>query len=63
VTTLTARETKILDLLLEGKKDKEIARELHVTDNTVRSYLRVIEAKLDASCRIVAAVKYDRLRR
>jgi DNA-binding NarL/FixJ family response regulator len=61
--TLTARETKILDLLLEGKKDKEIARELHVTDNTVRSYLRVIEAKLDAPSRIVACVRYDRLKR
>jgi DNA-binding NarL/FixJ family response regulator len=61
--TLTDRETRILDLLLEGKKDKEIAREIHVTEGTVRSYLRVIEAKLDAPSRIVACVKYDRGRR
>jgi DNA-binding NarL/FixJ family response regulator len=61
--TLTARETKLMELLLEGKRDKEIARAMTVSENTVRAYLRVIEAKLDASCRIVAAVKYDRLRR
>jgi DNA-binding NarL/FixJ family response regulator len=60
---LTDREERIMDLLLEGKRDKDIARAIRVTEGTVRIYLRVIEAKLDASTRIVAAVKYDRLKR
>lgn len=55
---LTSREKQILEKLIEGKHDKQIGRELGITDNTVRGAIRLICAKLDVPGRVTAAVKY-----
>lgn len=60
---LSAREIQVMEMLIEGKHDKEIARELGVSPTTVRTYVRLVEAKLDAPGRIAAAIKFDRMRR
>lgn len=61
--SLSARETAVMEKLLEGKHDKQIARELGVSPTTVRTYVRLVEAKLNAPSRIVACVKFDRMKR
>ena len=55
---LTDRDKQILELMIEGKHDKEIGRALGLSDITVRGVVRLICAKLDAPSRIAAAVKY-----
>lgn len=59
----THRETQVMDLLLEGKQAKQIADMLKISISTVQTYIRLVEAKLDAPNRAVACVKYDRLKR
>jgi DNA-binding NarL/FixJ family response regulator len=57
---LTARETRVLRLLAEGKKAREIASLLEISERTVRNHLRNIFAKLRLSDRtqaIIYAVK------
>lgn len=44
---LTSRETEILQVLAEGKKTKEIARELNISVKTVQTHRRNIMEKLD----------------
>lgn len=44
---LTEREHEILTLLAQGKSKKEIAEELFVTTNTVKTHQRNLYAKLD----------------
>lgn len=48
---LTVREREILELILGNKKRKEIADELHLSENTVKTYTRTLYAKLDVTCR------------
>lgn len=48
---LTVREREILELILGNKKRKEIANELHLSENTVKTYTRTLYAKLDVTCR------------
>lgn len=45
---LTPREREIVLLLARGRTSPYIAEELHITSNTVRSYMREIYVKLDA---------------
>lgn len=51
VDTLTAREKEILVLLLENKRRKEIADELHISENTVKKHTSHVFAKLNVSSR------------
>ena len=53
---LTARETSILQLVSEGKTNKEIASILFISENTVKIHLRNILEKLHLQNRIQAAV-------
>ena len=53
---LTARETSILQLVTEGKTNKEIASILFISENTVKIHLRNILEKLHLQNRIQAAV-------
>lgn len=46
---LTRREEAILNLLLEGKTRSEIARELVVSDNTVKTHIRNLYRKMGVS--------------
>lgn len=47
----TAAEKRVLELLLEGKKNKEIAEELFISLNTVKFHVRNILRKSDCSSR------------
>ena len=58
---LTPRETEILIILAEGLSDKEIATELHIATETVKTHLQNIYRKLDAKGRIGAVKAARRL--
>jgi len=49
---LSPQQTRIVELLLRGMKDKEIADELRLTVPTVRTYLSRIFAKLEVEDRV-----------
>jgi DNA-binding CsgD family transcriptional regulator len=49
VNTLTEREIEIYNLLIKGKKNHEIAEELYITDNTLKTHLRNIYKKLNVA--------------
>ena len=48
---LTKREKDVLYSLLENKKRKDIAEELHVTEHTIKKHTANIFSKLDVTCR------------
>jgi DNA-binding NarL/FixJ family response regulator len=52
--SLTARELNVLDLLAQGKSNKEIGVSLYVSETTVKSHLRSIFRKLDVISRTEA---------
>jgi DNA-binding NarL/FixJ family response regulator len=52
---LTAREREVLTLLVRGATSEEIARDLAVSDNTVRTHMQNIFAKLGVRSRVQAA--------
>ena len=54
---LTEREIEVLQLLPQGKTNREIAAELHLSLSTVKKRLERIIAKLGVSDRTQAAVK------
>lgn len=51
---LSPRERRVLGLLAEGRSNKEIARELDVSANTVKTHLANLYAKLGARRRTEA---------
>jgi DNA-binding CsgD family transcriptional regulator len=54
---LTAREIEVLGLLAAGQANKEIARALGVSPNTVKTHLARLYAKLDAGSRTAALAR------
>ena len=54
---LSSRETQILRLVAAGQSNKQLARSLFVTENTVESHLRRINAKLGTRTRTQALAK------
>ncbi|HEY4932291.1 MAG TPA: helix-turn-helix transcriptional regulator [Terriglobales bacterium] len=48
---LTQRESQCVALLLQGMTTKEIAQVINLSPNTVKSFLRLIMAKMDVSTR------------
>ncbi len=58
---LTERETDVLRLLAVGQSNKEIARELHVNESTVKSHVSSILAKLGVQGRTQAALHAVRM--
>ncbi len=56
VEELTSRETEILQLVVDGLTNKEIASALVISENTVKIHLRNILEKLHLQNRIQAAV-------
>lgn len=48
---LSNREVDVLEALMSGRKDKEIAHSVGLTAGTVRSYLKSIRAKLGVTTR------------
>lgn len=53
---LTPRELEILSLLAEGQSNKVIARNLGISDGTVKLHVKAILRKLDVHSRVEAAV-------
>ena len=53
---LTEREVKVLEGIVRGERNKEIAARLGVTEPTVKTHLASIFAKLDVDSRASAAV-------
>jgi DNA-binding NarL/FixJ family response regulator len=59
---LTRREWEVLERIAEGVTNREVAGELHLSVETVRTHVSNILAKLEAPNRAAAAAKYQRLR-
>ena len=60
--SLTLREYEVLCVMALGRTSKEIAGELHLAENTVRSYVQSLLQKLHARNRIEALAKARHLR-
>lgn len=56
---LTAREIEIIQHLAEGKTTKAIAKDLHLSNGTVRNYVSIILDKLNVDNRIEAISKAE----
>lgn len=54
IEALTSREIDVLAMLAEGLSNKEIARQLAISDNTVKFHLSSIFGKLGATSRTEA---------
>jgi two-component system nitrate/nitrite response regulator NarL len=54
--SLTAREKQILELIAGGQSNKNIARELNISDGTVKVHVKNILRKLNPKSRLEAAV-------
>jgi DNA-binding NarL/FixJ family response regulator len=55
---LTPRESEIITLLILGCRDREIATQLTIGPETVKTHVRSILLKMGARTRASAAVKY-----
>ena len=55
--SLTAREMEVLRLLIDGKTNSQIAREIIVSTNTAKAHVGNILTKLSVTDRVQAAVK------
>jgi DNA-binding NarL/FixJ family response regulator len=56
LTELTPREREILGMIAEGKRNKEIADALYITEKTVKNYISNILFKLQVNSRTEAAL-------
>ncbi|MCS7038628.1 MAG: response regulator [Anaerolineae bacterium] len=54
---LTAREAEVLDLLVQGLTNRQIAEQLVISPNTVKRHLQAIFAKLGVTTRSAAVAK------
>ncbi len=54
---LTEREREVLDLLVQGMTNKQIAQDLVISPNTVKRHLKAIFAKLEVVNRAAAVAK------
>jgi DNA-binding NarL/FixJ family response regulator len=61
-SSLSSREWEVLDLLCEQKTTDEIARELFLSSETVRSHIKAIFRKLNVNSRQEAVARADVLR-
>ncbi len=57
---LTGRQNEVLALLLEGKSNKQICRELDLAEATVKVHVRAILRALDANSRTEAVVAFTK---
>jgi len=57
---LTPREQEVLKLVAEGRTNKDVGKELSITEDTVKKHMQNIIAKLNASGRTDAALKATR---
>ena len=62
LSLLSEQEQRILDLIAEGKTNKEIAQEVYLSDKTVKNYVSSILSKLNLRRRSEAAAFIARKR-
>ena len=55
-TPLTRRELDVLSLVAKGRANREIAKQLFITENTVKNHVRNLMHKLQVHSRVEAAV-------
>ena len=55
------RELDVLQQLYEGATNKQIAQQLFISENTVKTHIKNIYIKLDAGTRYVALVRLREL--
>lgn len=55
-TNLTSREVEVLELIAEGMINKEIAKQLYISEKTVKNHVSNIFRKLNVSDRTQAAI-------
>jgi len=60
VEQLTAREREVLKLAALGYSNKEIAKELNITQDTVKKHMQSILGKMHASSRVHAIIQASR---
>ncbi|MGH9474743.1 MAG: response regulator transcription factor [Terriglobales bacterium] len=60
MTRLTPRELRVLEALAEGKRNKEIAAQLAISETTVKSHLNRAYQKLHVSDRVQAVLYLER---
>ncbi len=60
--TLTGREREVLRLLVLGRSNKEIGRDLQIAEDTVKTHVKHILAKLGVQSRTQAVLSAMRLR-
>lgn len=53
---LSTRELQILQLLVEGKSNREIAVSLHLSPHTIKTYVSGIMSKFGVNDRVQVAV-------
>lgn len=58
---LSPREREVLQLLAEGLSNKQMARQLNVSENTVKTHLANVYGKLGVNKRVEAVVTAQRL--
>ena len=56
ITTLSQREMEVLQLIVEGKSNPQIAEILYLSPNTIKTHVRGIMNKLSVDDRVQAAV-------
>ena len=54
--SLTDRETQVLKGLTEGKSNKEIARDLELSEPTIKLHVKTLYRKIEVSNRTQAAL-------
>lgn len=60
ISTLTPREAEVLRRITEGQNTKKMAREMNVTTETLRTYVKNLLGKLGAHSRLEAAALASR---
>ncbi len=61
VEPLSKKEYKTLELLVAGLSNREIAQQLHVSSNTVKTHIKNIYAKLRVGSRMQAVIRVKEL--
>ncbi len=56
LSSLSPQEAKILDLIADGKTNKQIADAMFLSENTVKNYVTTLLRKLKVTSRTEAAI-------
>ena len=61
LSSLSERERKVVELIVAGKKRKEIAEELNYSENTIKKDLTIIYSKLHVLDKYALILQYKDL--